>query len=413
MFKPTKNKLSVFFLVLTFLPLLVMRLVVYPITFKTIKDEIVKNLDIAANKQVDLLSKWMEDCIAGAQHIAENPFLVQSLKASAGKNKYTEFFQYMDEINYFDFLWKTCGHRDILITDDKGIVKNSSNKDLVGTDISAKDYYKSAKNGLFFSSNIRPSDILIENAEGVYEAGAPTMFVSVPIKDQKNTIVGVVAIRIDVSKIDTMMRNIHLGETGETYLIDSNGYMLTSSRFTKDLKDQGLIKNRSALELKVINPVTGTLTDGVRECLSGTEGYNADGYLDYRGVNVLGFWHWMPDYHWGIIAEIDASEGYGSLYKLRDSIMFVFAALALGVIFVAFFLGKKMSAPLRHIADLASNIANGSYKTRVDYHSDDELGKLANAINIMAEKLDTNSRTDGPDNVADESQLRKHEDGLV
>lgn len=46
MFKPTKTKLSIFFLVLTFLPLIVLRLVVYPITFQTLKEEIIKNLEI-------------------------------------------------------------------------------------------------------------------------------------------------------------------------------------------------------------------------------------------------------------------------------------------------------------------------------------------------------------------------------
>ena len=62
------------------------------------------------------------------------------------------------------------------------------------------------------------------------------------------------------------------------------------------------------------------MTKGVLECLKGSEGFDADGYPDYRGVNVIGFWRWMPDYGWGVIAEIDVDEGYGKLYELRDYI---------------------------------------------------------------------------------------------
>ena len=81
------------------------------------------------------------------------------------------------------------------------------------------------------------------------------MLISAPVKDKSNVVVGVVIIRIDVSEINTMMQNIHLGKTGETYMVNANGYMLTESRFTEDLKGQHRIKKRSALELKVADPV--------------------------------------------------------------------------------------------------------------------------------------------------------------
>ena len=44
-----------------------------------------------------------------------------------------------------------------------------------------------------------------------------------------------------------MMQNIHIGKTGETYLINGYGYMLTESKFVEDLKGQHRITKRSAL----------------------------------------------------------------------------------------------------------------------------------------------------------------------
>jgi len=373
-----------------------MRLVVYPITFQTLKDEIVKNLEIAAHKQAELVTKWMEECTADAQCIANNPFVLLAIQSTYEGTERVELLKYLDTIKYFDYLWKEYGHKEVFIADRNGIVKIASRKELVGTNISTKDFFCTAIAGAFFTSNIISSDIPIENEPGVLEVGVPTMLVSVPIKDRSNIVTGAVSIRIDVSELNAMMQNIHLGKTGETYIVNAQGYMLTESRFIEDLKGQHRIKKRSALELKVVDPGTGSMTRGVSECIKGSEGFNADGYPDYRGVNVLGFWHWMPDYGWGVIAEIDVNEGYGTVYKLRNYIMFVFGTVAIGVIIIAFFLGKKISSPIHYITEIAGKIANGNYSTRAVYKADDEIGELASAINKMAENLEARSQMPEP-----------------
>jgi len=60
-----------------------------------------------------------------------------------------------------------------------------------------------------------------------------------------------------------------------------------------------------------------------------------------------------------------------------------------GVIIVAFFLGKKISAPISYITETARKIAGGSYHVRVHYESGDEIGGLAGAINTMATALES------------------------
>ncbi len=388
MFKPTKSKLSIFFLIFTFLPLVVMRLVVYPITLQTLQGEIIKNLEGAVHKQEELLSKWMEERAADAQRMANNPLVLLALQSGQEDAAGTEFLRRLDAMKYFDCLWRECGAKEVFVTDRSGIIRVASRKELAGMDVSTKDFFRSAANGALFTSGIIPSDVPLENESGVFEVGLPTMLVSAPVKDGGGSVAGTVTLRIDVSLINAMMQDVHIGRTGETYLINGYGYMLTGSRFTEDLKRQQRVKVRSALELKVADAETGAVTKGVRECLKGASGYDADGYADYRGVNVLGFWRWMPDYGWGIIAEIDVDEGYGALYQMRNYIMSIFGMVAVGVIIIAFFLGKKISAPIQHVADIAGKIAGGAYDTRIAYRSDDDIGRLSGAINTMAEALE-------------------------
>lgn len=388
MFKPTKSKLSIFFLIFTFLPLLVMRLVVYPITFQALQGEIIKNLEGAVHKQAELLSKWIEERVADSQRMANNPIVLLMLQPGTENAVHAELTQCLDALKYFDYLWKDSGTQEALVADRSGVVRAASNKALVGTDVSTKDFFRSAVNGALFTSGIIPSDVPLENELGVAESSLPTMLVSAPVRGMDGVVAGVVTHRIDVSRINAMMQDIHIGKTGETYLVNGYGSMLTKSRFTDDLKKGLRIKTRSALELKVAEAGTGKITKGVRECLKGASGFDANGYLDYRGVNVLGFWRWMPDYGWGIIAEIDVEEGYGTLYQLRDYIMFVFGMVAVGVIIIAFFLGKKISAPIQHVTEITEKIASGAYDARIAYRSDDDIGRLAGAINTMAETLE-------------------------
>ena len=55
--------------------------------------------------------------------------------------------------------------------------------------------------------------------------------------------------------------------------------------------------------------------------------------------------------------------------------------------FFAFFLSTKITEPLLQLIKAVDRISKGDLLTRVRYRSTDELGQLANAFNMMAEKL--------------------------
>jgi hypothetical protein len=42
-----------------------------------------------------------------------------------------------------------------------------------------------------------------------------------------------------------------------------------------------------------------------------------DGYRNYRGVEVVGAWAWLPEYGMGVATEVEAEEAFA---RLRSSI---------------------------------------------------------------------------------------------
>lgn len=375
-----KKKTIFLFLILAVIPLFVMRVVVYPKAQKALQESLIQNLQGVGYKQAELIKGWIEERKGDVRVLAENPFTLLATRITMDDARFWRLLRYTHYIRYeYDY-------KEVLISDAEGIVHLSTTKGKVGKNISEHEYFKKAMDGETFVSQIVPSEIPIENEFGHLEVGIPTMVVSTPITD-RNRIMGVACLRVNVNKISELMRSIKLGETGETYLINKQGYMITESRFVAYLKKEGFIKKRTALEIKLINPETGKLTKSVSECLKGYTGYDGEGYLDYRGIKVIGFWEWISELDWGIIAEIDYDEGYKAVNKLNRNVTTIMVIVSIGVIVLAFFMGQRMTAPILYLTDATRKMASGDLTQDVKIDTKDEIGELADSFNMMTKTI--------------------------
>src|SRR3990170_2041013 len=386
MYISIKNRLIFLLIVFTLLPFVLLRILAYPRVQSDLQDVLIRNLDGIGHKQSELVTNWMRERVKDARVIASNPMIARCAKIVREDKDYMDILQYLEvaKIEY--------GYRGILISNEKGSVTIATIEEGVIHDISGTDYFKQAMEGNTFVSGVIPSEIPLLNEVGEMELGMPTMFVSAPLKGRDGVVIGVIALRIDVDTLNDLMLNLRLGKTGETYLVNKDGYMITEARLSMHLKETSRVKKRSALELKLIDPETGELTDGVKQCITANNGFNAKGYKDYRGRMVLGVWRWLPEFNWGIIAEIDKDEGYGAAYNLNRIVISVLLALAFPIVIVAYFIGKKTSTPIIKLTEVTKKIASGDFTQRVDIRREDEIGVLANSFNAMAKSLDEKTK---------------------
>jgi nucleotide-binding universal stress UspA family protein len=121
-----------------------------------------------------------------------------------------------------------------------------------------------------------------------------------------------------------------LGQPGpdpsiETYAFDADGLMLSNSRFPEELRRAGLLPDDRRLQtprrLRISDPGTDLTSDGAgreftrspdlpltrmaQSATAGEDGRDFEGYRDYRGVEVIGAWRWVPEYGFGVTAEMD------------------------------------------------------------------------------------------------------------
>jgi hypothetical protein len=274
-------------------------------TFKIFREGIVRDLQGIAEKQAEVIRQYMEN---EKKNIKVTAYDLHRYYAKSDYSKALEYLVSVQNIYHY---------KEAFIANTAGNVVLSSEVDNIRASISSRQYFQKAKNGETFISDIIASEVPIENEKGQLELGMPTMFVSTPILDANAQVLGVLVFRIDINQINSLMFKMNATATAEVYLINKNGYMLTESRFTDALELGGLIEKRTTLELKVINPDTNNLTLAAKKCIAGGKGFKDSGYgyMDYRGTRVLGYWIWMKEYNWGVIAEIDLDESCEDIRK--------------------------------------------------------------------------------------------------
>jgi tRNA A-37 threonylcarbamoyl transferase component Bud32 len=178
-------------------------------------------------------------------------------------------------------------------------------------------------------------------------AQGPLMFVSAPVKSSSGTVIGVLALRMKPEEEFTRIFSVaRMGQTGEAYAFDHRAVMLTASRFDQELRNRKLIPDvpeaTAILNMRLVEPTdNGQMDrrgDGIREprltrmaasALMGEEGYDVQGYRNYRGEEVVGAWTWLPDYGMGVATEVSAREAFRTLSLLRQAFIVLFLLLVL------------------------------------------------------------------------------------
>ncbi len=259
-----------------------------------------------------------------------------------------------------------------VVVDKQAQVLSASNKELIGQSV-PQDMESTLARALSGQSTVSapfPSITTLKDELGRMHAGVPTMHALAPIRDPNFQVVAVLALRIRPEQEFTRILQLGtVGESGETYAIDKRGTFISNSRFDESLILLGLLpdndNSRSMLQLSARDP-GGNIKEGFRPsvrraelpltksaaaAIAGTSGVDLEGYRDYRGVPVVGAWHWLPDYDIGLITEIDHAEAYRPLAILQWAFFTIFALLILSS--VAIFVFTLVVARLRREAQKA------------------------------------------------------------
>ena len=108
---------------------------------------------------------------------------------------------------------------------------------------------------------------------------------------------------------------------------------------------------------------------------------------DYRDVNVIAAYRYIPSIGWGLVAKMDKAEAFAPLTVLRNIAIILGGVSSIAVILVGISFSISTSRPINRLTAAAVKISNGNYDYSVEIDRHDEIGALAVSFNSMTSKL--------------------------
>jgi len=177
---------------------------------------------------------------------------------------------------------------------------------------------------------------------------------------------------VEDSQVLQMFVTLASFTNNEIFIVDRTGTIVIDSGITGIVTGEK-IPEKERMQLESGNPVYKEF-----HFLPSTERYLVSGKPIFNESSFQGGIFVMSS-----LDAIDHSIAQVKRFTLLTSIV----AFLIGAGFI-FMLSRKISAPLIEMEEATRKISKGDLKTRVNIHSNDEIGQLAKAINDLAVELD-------------------------
>jgi signal transduction histidine kinase len=154
----------------------------------------------------------------------------------------------------------------------------------------------------------------------------PALAICIPIQEKSKAIDKAIIGYVSFSQIGEHLRTFEVGQTGEAYLIDTQGHFLTRTRLGGRLLEE-------------------TIPEESRNIYLGTSGTGE--YIDYRGKLVLGASERIPDTNWILVAEQDSEEAFAGIQSFGFTILLVWGIVLILVAATTYAISNALYARLR------------------------------------------------------------------
>jgi len=208
---------------------------------------------------------------------------------------------------------------EIFVLDSNGKIIASSDESNIGLDMSTDNYFIKGKVESYFK-DVYKSEL----------TGKNSFDIATPFNE------GVLVSRIETTILnDITLDKTGIGETGEVYLVNSEGYAITPLLFVEDAVLEwkiDTINSRDCIGM-LNNPM------GMEQEHIGHEAITT--FLDYRGEKVIGAHYHIPGVEWCLLVEIDEEEILGSRRVLfQKTSLTIIITITILVTLIGFVVGK-------------------------------------------------------------------------
>ena len=365
----------------------------------SLRDTVLANMDIIADKKANQIDRYMNERLADARSLGQRTLIRNGLVslehalASGGMHSPTfraAASQLRDDLSTS---YEIGDFYDLLLMDPSGnVIFSLARESDLGTNLRSGPYRETELAKAFNATLETRQTYLSHFAAYAPSGNHPAAFLTAAVRES-GKLIGVLALQLDVSKLESVTADrTGLGQTGETLLAQRAG---SDALYTGPLRHIEDAAYRYRVPLR-------ELALPMQKALAGDHGRGL--VRDYVGIESVAAWRYLPALRWGMVVKIDSAEALAPAAHLRHvTYLALTLFLALSGI-AAFLLGRGLSRPIQNLTRVADRIAAGDLSQRAQQEGVDEVGRLAHAFNHMTDAL-AHARTD----LEAQVEARSHE----
>lgn len=202
--------------------------------------------------------------------------------------------------------------------------------------------------------------------------------ITAPIKDSSGKIVGVIGGVITAEKLNTMVSDIKVGNTGYAYALDSSGNRIADRNIEN-------VKNKcNDIEQYSKDSEYEDYLNVQNSMVNGESGY---GEYYYEGSDYLCAYAPIEGTTWSLALAYPTKEAFADVDSLRNILIGITIAVVIIGAILAFIIAGTFKKPLMNIQKYASELAKGNLTHRIHSNRKDEFGITCRDLDIATDKM--------------------------
>lgn len=380
-----KNEILIWFFLVSIAPIIVLFSINYFFQKERFISQAKKQLEIVLNEKVSKINSYIETLEHDIKLISNIPYVIDNFE------EYEENFhkEHKSSINLdlkIGAFLNSDKYYDLLFIDLKGNIIYTLKKE--------NDFKTNLLYGVYKDTNLafiyRDTKMFLETKISDFLYYPPTdthaAFMAHPVYKGGN-LLGVIAIQLNQNKLfDIFQTQDELGVSGEIFAAYKNqqGKILSATplRYVKDS-----VKNE--YEFPEIENISS------RRAVTGRQGSGI--IKDYRSVDVVAAWDYIPLLNWGVVAKMDSSEVLKPINELEFYSIIVLFFVIVVVVFAIMVAAKHIVNPIYKLIERVKQISKGNIEEEELYEDTtlvkNEIGVLSINFNEMAINLKNSQDT--------------------
>jgi len=213
--------------------------------------------------------------------------------------------------------------------------------------------------------------------------------ISVPIYDKTRNVESVLTATVDGMYLSSLIKDIVFAETGECYILDSNG-------FTIAYNDDEVVKSKlNTIEIAKKDPSVKDMAESERAILNSTapEVY----FINYENDYFIASFAKLKSANWAVIVNAPFTEFMGTVQTLRFSMYTIGLTTLLVAFIIIFIVASLMVRPIQTTVEALRGIAmgEGDLTVRLPLQGNDEVTDLALYFNETIAKIGSSIKNVG------------------